>query len=164
MALADEPASPSGDATRQSANSVDDRALAVATALIKAQPSAEGYQHRAMIESRLDRHAEALADLDAAIKLAPQDAAAYARRGDEHFFLARFKDALADYDRQISLAPDSGPGHWQRGIACYVGLYYDMTGKKELAISHLRDAERHRIDHFMWQVARVHADLLDKKP
>jgi hypothetical protein len=39
-----------------------------------------------------------------------------------------------------------------------------MTGKKELAISHLRDAERHRIDHFMWQVARVHAGLLAKKP
>ena len=261
MALADEPANPSGDATRPSANSVDDRALAVATASIKARPSAESYQHRAMIESRLDRHAGALADLNAAIKLAPQDAAAYARRGDEHFFLAQFKDALADYDGQISLAPDSGPGHWQRGIACYyagkyadgarqfaayhtkvddndvensiwrcmcmaresglqkaraemlvvkhdgrvammeayqmfagkvepadvlkaaeadasamqlnaqrfyahlyVGLYYDMTGKKELAISHLRDAERHRIDHFMWQVARIHAGLLDKRP
>ncbi len=46
----------------------------------------------------------------------------------------------------------------------YVGLYYDMIGKKQLAISHLREAEQHRIDHFMWQVARVHVDLLDKKP
>ncbi len=46
----------------------------------------------------------------------------------------------------------------------YVGLYYVITGKRELALAHLREAEKHRIDHFMWQVARVHADLLDRRP
>jgi lipoprotein NlpI len=46
----------------------------------------------------------------------------------------------------------------------YVGLFYDITGHPDLARSHLRIAESHRIDHYMWEVARVHLGLLDKRP
>jgi lipoprotein NlpI len=46
----------------------------------------------------------------------------------------------------------------------YVGLFYDITGHPDLARSHLRIAESHRIDHYMWEVARVHAALLDQRP
>jgi tetratricopeptide (TPR) repeat protein len=207
------------------------------------------------------RHAAAVADLDAAIKLEPRNASLYARRGDEHFMLAEFKQSVADYDHEISLAPAAGPGHWQRGISCYyagqyaegakqfaayhskvddndvensiwrcmcmaresglekarremlvvkhdgrigmmeayqmfagkaepqsvlkaaetdappeqlnqqrfyanlyVGLYYDITGRNDLAREHLQEAVKHRIDHTMWEVARVQAELLDKRP
>jgi lipoprotein NlpI len=47
----------------------------------------------------------------------------------------------------------------------YVGIYYDLTGQRKLALEHLnRATEEHRIGHYMWDVARVHRDLLRKAP
>jgi hypothetical protein len=46
----------------------------------------------------------------------------------------------------------------------YVGLFYDITGRNDLAREHLHEAVKHRIDHTMWEVARVQAELLDKRP
>ena len=46
----------------------------------------------------------------------------------------------------------------------YVGLFYDITGRADLARTHLHEAVKHRIDHYMWEVARVQADMLDKRP
>ena len=46
----------------------------------------------------------------------------------------------------------------------YLGLYYDVTGQTDLARTHLvTAADEHRIGHYMWDVARVHADLLRKE-
>jgi lipoprotein NlpI len=43
----------------------------------------------------------------------------------------------------------------------YVGIYYDLTGERKKALEHLnRATENHRIGHYMWDVARVHRDLL----
>jgi lipoprotein NlpI len=43
----------------------------------------------------------------------------------------------------------------------YVGIYYDLQGDKKKAFEHLNQAtEKHRIGHYMWDVARVHRDLL----
>ncbi len=43
----------------------------------------------------------------------------------------------------------------------YLGLYAEATGDKRAAQQHLRSAaEKHKISHYMWDVARVHADLL----
>ena len=45
----------------------------------------------------------------------------------------------------------------------YLGLYYEVSGDGDLARSHLsRAAEMHRIGHYMWEVARVHTELLKK--
>ena len=45
----------------------------------------------------------------------------------------------------------------------YLGLYAEATGDRKLAREHLTTAaEKHRINHYMWDVARVHADLLKK--
>lgn len=45
----------------------------------------------------------------------------------------------------------------------YVGIYYELEGKKDLAFKHLNLAtENHRIGHYMWDVARVHRDILKK--
>lgn len=47
----------------------------------------------------------------------------------------------------------------------YLGLYYEVNGKSKLALKHLTEAaDKHRIGHYMWGVARVHRDLLRKPP
>jgi lipoprotein NlpI len=46
----------------------------------------------------------------------------------------------------------------------YVGIYYDLVNDKKQAFQHLDKAtEDHRIGHYMWDVARVHRDLLAKE-
>ncbi len=46
----------------------------------------------------------------------------------------------------------------------YVGIYYDLLGDTKQALVHLNKAANdHRIGHYMWDVARVHRDLLAKK-
>jgi lipoprotein NlpI len=46
----------------------------------------------------------------------------------------------------------------------YVGIWYDLTGDATKALDHLdRATERHRIGHYMWDVARVHRDRLKAK-
>jgi lipoprotein NlpI len=44
----------------------------------------------------------------------------------------------------------------------YLGLYYDATGDAAKAKTYLDDAVQHKIGHYMWDVAKVHADLLAK--
>ncbi len=45
----------------------------------------------------------------------------------------------------------------------YVGIYYDLLGDTKQALDHLNKATNdHRIGHYMWDVARVHRDLLAK--
>jgi lipoprotein NlpI len=46
----------------------------------------------------------------------------------------------------------------------YLGLYFDANGDKQKAVEHLAQAtDDHKIGHYMWDVARVHLDLLRKK-
>lgn len=46
----------------------------------------------------------------------------------------------------------------------YVAIWYDLTGEPTKALDHLdRATERHRIGHYMWDVARVHRDVLKAK-
>lgn len=42
----------------------------------------------------------------------------------------------------------------------YLGLYYDAGGDAKKALEHVAAAEQHRIGHYMWDVARVHAERL----
>ncbi len=44
----------------------------------------------------------------------------------------------------------------------YLGLYYETEGEPKRALEHLEQAVEHRIGHYMWDVARVHRDLLKK--
>jgi lipoprotein NlpI len=45
----------------------------------------------------------------------------------------------------------------------YLGLYYETLGDKKQTLEHLQQAaNEHRIGHYMWDVARVHRDLLEK--
>ncbi|HJT77573.1 MAG TPA: tetratricopeptide repeat protein [Gemmataceae bacterium] len=46
----------------------------------------------------------------------------------------------------------------------YLGLYADVTGEPKQALDHLtRAVEDHPIDHYMWDVARLHRDRLRAK-
>jgi lipoprotein NlpI len=46
----------------------------------------------------------------------------------------------------------------------YLGLYHEVAGDKKQALDHLKQAaEDHKIGHYMWDVARVHLDLLRKE-
>ncbi len=43
----------------------------------------------------------------------------------------------------------------------YLGLFYEAAGDKERAKTHIIEAaDKHKIGHYMWDVARVHADRL----
>ncbi|MFN0020544.1 MAG: tetratricopeptide repeat protein [Pirellulaceae bacterium] len=42
----------------------------------------------------------------------------------------------------------------------YIGLWHEAAGEKALAKKHILEAEKHKIGHYMWDVAHVHADLL----
>ncbi len=45
----------------------------------------------------------------------------------------------------------------------YVGIYHDLLGNRQKAFEHLNTAtEKHRVNHYMWDVARIHRDLLKK--
>jgi lipoprotein NlpI len=46
----------------------------------------------------------------------------------------------------------------------YLGLYYESDGDAKAALEHLSQAaDEHIIGHYMWDVARVHRDLLRKQ-
>lgn len=44
----------------------------------------------------------------------------------------------------------------------YVGLLYEVEGKEELALKHIKVARKHKIGHYMWDVANVHVQLRSK--
>jgi lipoprotein NlpI len=42
----------------------------------------------------------------------------------------------------------------------YIGLWHEAAGEPEKAKRHILEAEKHKIGHYMWDVAHVHADRL----
>lgn len=40
----------------------------------------------------------------------------------------------------------------------YIGLWYEAAGKKDLAKQHILESENHKIGHYMWDVAHIHAE------
>ena len=46
-------------------------------------------------------------------------AAAFQRRGIDHFFEAEIKESIADFDAYLAIYPEEDPHHWQRGICYY---------------------------------------------
>ena len=193
--------------------------------------------------------------------LALRAAAAFDRRGGDHFVAGRIKKSVADFDMAVKLDPKREPWHWRRGISyyyagefekgkkqfegyqtvdssdvenatwrylcmarlsgaaeaskailkigddrrvpmrqiydlyagklkpedvlkaatagkppppalnmrlfyahLYLGLYYEAAGREKLARKHLyKAADDHRIGHYMWDVAHVHANILRAK-
>src|SRR5437762_4974929 len=44
----------------------------------------------------------------------------------------------------------------------YVGLWHEAAGNAAEAKKHILEAEKHKIGHYMWDVARVHAERLKR--
>lgn len=42
----------------------------------------------------------------------------------------------------------------------YIGLWHEAAGRAEEARKHILEAEKHKIAHYMWDVAHVHAERL----
>ena len=82
----------------------------------------------------LDRDPEALADLNRAVTLAPEDAKALAYRGAVQLWLDHFAEALEDLDRAIQLHPDDG---WAIGRR---GMTYQGLGRLDEALADLNRA------------------------
>jgi lipoprotein NlpI len=110
-----------------------DEALSLAgMAVARAPHEPAVYLFRGRLYEALQRHAEAVADFDAALRLDPKAAEAYQYRGAEHFKLGHIRESLADFDKYLELKPAARAGHWQRGITCYYAGKYD-EGRKQFA-------------------------------
>jgi len=46
----------------------------------------------------------------------------------------------------------------------YLGIFYEANSDNPRALKHLREAHRHKIDNYMWDVVHVHLGRLAKKP
>lgn len=62
---------------------------------------------------------KALDDLNSAIILNPDDAAAYQNRGNIYSQRNLMHKAITDYDKAIRLNPESAESHWNRGMAWF---------------------------------------------
>ena len=65
------------------------------------------FLERAGLRSQLDRHEQAIADYDRAIRLDPDLAAAYLGRCHAKSALGLHEQAVEDYDQLVRLDPDS---------------------------------------------------------
>lgn len=59
----------------------------------------------------------AIADLNQAIDLNPNNASAYNSRGNAYFKLREYPNAIAQYDQAIALNPDYAEAYFNRGLA-----------------------------------------------
>jgi lipoprotein NlpI len=92
--------------------------------------NAQTYLFRGQVFAAAQRHAEAIQDFDAALKLNAEFAVAYQLRGSEHFKLGHIQESLADFDRYLDLRPQEKPKHWQRGISLYYARRFDEGAKQ----------------------------------
>lgn len=80
------------------------------------------YYNRGTYLTELDRHAQAIADFDAAIAREPDLAVAYGNRGVARFRLGELDAALADFDRALELDPLNGNDFYSRAVTlCALG-------------------------------------------
>jgi len=73
----------------------------------------------------LGRYEDAIADLDAALAMKPDDEMAIESRGMADYHLARYSDAVADYDKALALAPSRTFLFYERGISLVRLARYD---------------------------------------
>ncbi|MDZ7668029.1 MAG: tetratricopeptide repeat protein [Gammaproteobacteria bacterium] len=73
--------------------------------------------NRALVLAADGRLEPALADLDEAVNLAPDDAGLHSRRGNLLLRLGRTADALAAHDRAVELAPEDAGVYYNRAFS-----------------------------------------------
>ena len=78
--------------------------------------TAVDYSNRGITYRALGRHAQALCEYDAAIRVDPNLVLAYCNRGGTYYDLGRYEEALADFDAAIRIAPDYVAAYTNRGL------------------------------------------------
>ena len=69
------------------------------------------------MKGRLRKLFEAISDFDTAIRLDPNEAAAYGNRGIAKALLGHDNEAISDYDTSIHLDPDNANFYNNRGVS-----------------------------------------------
>jgi len=118
-----------GPCDRNSNGSSLDRITACTDLLKIGRTGAEVYVARAAAYSDAGDRAAAIADLDVAILVSPDDAAAYAMRGALYLKDEAFRDGLVDLDRALDLAPSDEEALRTRAFA------WDELGNLPAAIA-----------------------------
>lgn len=74
------------------------------------------YLMRSRINAEMFRYDEAIADMDAAIALAPDNPRLYVERGQRILLLYEWDRTLADYNRALELDPNYADAYYYRGV------------------------------------------------
>lgn len=122
------------------------------------------YLARGQMLAAMRKHAEAIADLDACLKLRPEAAAVYDMRGSEKFKLGKVADSITDFDRYIDLNPKAADSHWKRGISLfYAGKHAE--GAKQFGAYEKIDTNdvENAIWHFLCNARAVGVDKARKQ-
>lgn|GEM_PF-2670675 len=95
-------------------------------------------QSRSQLYALAFRYDEAIADMDAAIALEPDNPLLYIERGQRILLLYEWDRALADYNRALELAPHYANGYYYRGV-----LYASVPEGMEARRAALDDFEHY---------------------
>jgi tetratricopeptide (TPR) repeat protein len=71
---------------------------------------------RGILLDERGQYGEAIREFDEVIRLEPEHADAYDRRGSAHFKLGHIKESIQDFDHYLKLRPKEEPGHWRRAL------------------------------------------------
>lgn len=96
------------------------------TTVIRANPTAQAYHHRALALVALDRRTEALSDFNAAIGLKP-NSSLYINRGNAYRDLEKQQEAIRDYNQALQLEPRSYLALNNRGLVFSNQGKYDQA-------------------------------------
>ena len=78
---------------------------------------AAAYYNRGNDKRALNRHEEAIADYDEALRMDPRLAAACYNRGNAKGVLGRHEEAIADYDKALQIDPQLAAAYYSREAA-----------------------------------------------
>src|SRR5438874_22591 len=146
-------------------------ALLLAPAACHAQ-NIDSILQEAMQAAERGEHDRAIAKLSEAIKSSPMTPLPWYLRGRENFRTGKIAESVADFDKSIQLEPQASitaaPNPPQRELLnqrlfyahLYIGLWHEAAGESDKAKEHILEAEKHKVGHYMWDVAHVHADRL----
>jgi tetratricopeptide (TPR) repeat protein len=82
---------------------------------------------RAQLYALAFRYDDAIADMDAAIELEPENPELYVLRGNITLLIYEWDRVLADYNTAIELAPDYADAYFYRGVFYYTRTDYQLA-------------------------------------
>ncbi|MGI8979186.1 MAG: hypothetical protein ACR2FY_08170 [Pirellulaceae bacterium] len=93
-------------------------------------------------------------------KLKPEDVLAAAEAGEQTREPGKPKKEVEKPIKEVGEPTKEALNRQLFYAHLYIGLWHEAAGEKELAKKHILESEKHKIGHYMWDVAHVHADLL----